>query len=214
MAALASGWVLLLAGGGSALAGEVYTCVDAYGRNLTSDRPIVDCLDREQRVLSQQGVTIRILTPSQTALEREQQEARRRQAALEQQRIRDAQRRDRNLLSRFPNKAAHDVARANALEQSQIGMKAASNRLATLAEEREQINQEMAFYKDDPTRMPASLRRALEDNNTSTTIQQQALAMQKAERDRINARFDEELTHLRELWATAGKTQAGAPSMN
>ena len=29
----------------------IYTCTDAKGRKLTSDRPIPECHDREQRVL-------------------------------------------------------------------------------------------------------------------------------------------------------------------
>ncbi|HET7868163.1 MAG TPA: DUF4124 domain-containing protein, partial [Burkholderiaceae bacterium] len=34
---------------GSAGSG-IYSCTDARGRRLTSDRPIIECLDREQRV--------------------------------------------------------------------------------------------------------------------------------------------------------------------
>ncbi|OYX12745.1 MAG: DUF4124 domain-containing protein, partial [Acidovorax sp. 32-64-7] len=29
--------------------GSIYTCVDRQGRRLTADRPIAECLDREQR---------------------------------------------------------------------------------------------------------------------------------------------------------------------
>ena len=29
--------------------GGIYTCVDATGRRITSDRPIMSCIDREQR---------------------------------------------------------------------------------------------------------------------------------------------------------------------
>ena len=40
-------------------AGGIYTCVDAYGRRITSDRPIPECMDREQRQLSSSGVSRR-----------------------------------------------------------------------------------------------------------------------------------------------------------
>ena len=38
----------------------IYTCVDAKGRRLTSDRPIVECLDREQKELTPNGNVKRI----------------------------------------------------------------------------------------------------------------------------------------------------------
>ena len=47
-------------------AGGIYTCVDAYGRRITSDRPIPECMDREQRQLSSSGVTRRVLRPEPT----------------------------------------------------------------------------------------------------------------------------------------------------
>ena len=50
----------LLVGGGvwvaaHAQGSSIYTCVDSKGRRLTSDRPIVECLDREQHQLGNTG---------------------------------------------------------------------------------------------------------------------------------------------------------------
>ena len=45
----------LAAGASWAQVGGIYTCTDANGRKLTSDRPIPACLDREQNVLNPQG---------------------------------------------------------------------------------------------------------------------------------------------------------------
>ena len=42
----------------------IYTCVDTRGRRLTSDRPIIECLDREQRVMNKDGSTRTVLPPS------------------------------------------------------------------------------------------------------------------------------------------------------
>ncbi|WP_432214584.1 DUF4124 domain-containing protein, partial [Salmonella enterica] len=38
--------------------GGIYTCVDAKGRKLTADRPILDCIDREQKELNASGQVI------------------------------------------------------------------------------------------------------------------------------------------------------------
>jgi hypothetical protein len=57
----------------------IYTCIDSNGRRITSDRPIPECLDREQRQLSGSGLVRRGLPPSYTADERAQLDAQRRQ---------------------------------------------------------------------------------------------------------------------------------------
>ena len=51
-------------------AGGIYSCVDAYGRRLTSDRPILSCIDREQRELNRSGGTRRVIPPTLSATER------------------------------------------------------------------------------------------------------------------------------------------------
>ena len=61
--------------------GQTFTCVNAAGRTLTSDRLIGECMDREQRVLSREGALIGIVPPSLTADERAEKEARDRRLA-------------------------------------------------------------------------------------------------------------------------------------
>ena len=56
-------------GSSPSLAG-IYSCVDAQGRRLTSDRPIPECVNREQRVLNRDGSVQRVLQPTLTAEER------------------------------------------------------------------------------------------------------------------------------------------------
>ena len=56
---------LLLGGGGAAHAqSRMYTCVDAKGNTIVRDRPIVECLDREQRVLNRDGSVQRVVPPT------------------------------------------------------------------------------------------------------------------------------------------------------
>ena len=45
----------------------IYSCVDAQGRKLTSDRQIAACVDREQRVLNPSGTVRARLAPTPTA---------------------------------------------------------------------------------------------------------------------------------------------------
>lgn len=178
----------------------IYTCIDAQGRRITSDRPIPDCLDRPQRELNRSGTTKRVVPPSPTAEEREAQAAREREARAARQRARDAIRRDQALLARYPDPAAHEASRQEALAQTLVVVAAAGQRIVELELERARLDDEMEFYVSDPSRAPAKLLRDIESNKAEVAEQHRAIANQEEERRRINARFDEEAAHLRDLW--------------
>ena len=59
---------------------SIYTCVDKQGRKLTSDRPIPECIDREQRELSPTGTVRRVIGPTLTEHERAAREVERRKS--------------------------------------------------------------------------------------------------------------------------------------
>ena len=183
--------------------GGIYTCIDAQGRKLTSDRPIPECLDREQRVLNPSGTVAQKVGPSLTAAERAQADAKEKQDAQERSRLLDEHRREKALLARFPNRAIHDKERADALEQVVASSQAARVRLAELASQRKKLNDEMEFYRKDPAKAPQYLRRQVEENTQNMAAQQHFIAEQDDESKRVNARFDEELVRLRQLWAPA-----------
>ncbi len=181
----------------------IYTCVDAQGRRLTSDRPIMACLDREQRELSRTGSTKRVHGPTLTAVEQQAQEAREKAEALQRSQARNQQRLDQALLARYPNRAAHDAGREQALAVPQQIINAAEKSLDNLGKERQRLQQELAFYEGDPAKAPAQVRRALTNNETATRSQEKAIADQRAEQARLNARFDDELKRLQALWEAA-----------
>ncbi|MEK9803169.1 MAG: DUF4124 domain-containing protein, partial [Curvibacter sp.] len=64
-----------------AVPGGIYTCTDAQGRKLTSDRPIRECADREQLLLNPSGTVRAVIPPTLTGPERAVQEARQRREA-------------------------------------------------------------------------------------------------------------------------------------
>jgi hypothetical protein len=180
----------------------VYTCVDAKGRKLTSDRPIPECTDREQKVLNPSGTVKQTVGPTLTAQERAVQEQKEKQELEDRNRIAEERRRDKALMMRYPNKAVHDQERTEALAQIVVVKQAAVNRINELAAQRNKLNDEMEFYKKDPTKAPAYLRRQVEDNVQSTSVQKRFIAEQDDEAKRVNLRFDDELARLRQLWPT------------
>ena len=184
----------------------IYACVDAKGRKLTSDRPIPECIDREQQVLNPSGTVRSKVGPTLTAQERAAVEAKEKLAAEESARRDEEKRRDRALLLRYPGKAVHDAERAEAIAQINVVKKAALNRIEELTRQRTTVNVEMEFYKKDASKAPPSLRRQVDDVTQSLAVQGRFVADQDGEINRVNARFDEELARLKSLWPM----QAGA----
>lgn len=182
-------------------AGFVFTCVANGGRTITADRPIAECMDREQRVLRRDGSLDRIILPPLTAEQRAEKDARARAAAEEKRVLAEAVRRDRNLLQRYPDQAAHDKARESALRASTEAMAMSERRLAELAAERKPLAAEAEFYKGK--QLPPKLRQQFNANDGATEAQRAALQNLKAEAARVNALYDAEAERLRRLWAGA-----------
>ncbi len=206
----ALGALLACALAGTALAQSagsgIYTCTDSKGRTITSDRPIMECLDREQRELGKTGVTKRVLPPSYTADERAKLETQRKSEEEVQARIAEEKRRDRALLIRYPNQTVHDRERGEALAQIDEVVTAVVRREQSLAKQRQEIGIELEFYQGDVNKAPSWLKRKLEDNESQVQVQKRFLDDQAQEKKRINARFDEELVKLRQLWRSLGIT--------
>lgn len=181
--------------------GAIFTCTDANGKKLTSDRLIPACTTREQRVLNPDGSLHHVVPPTLTADERVEKEASERDAAAAFAAKQDAVRRDRNLLARFPNEAAHRKARIAALDNMRSALKSSEDRLELLAKARKPLMDEAEFY--NAKTMPATLRVHIEGNDAATEAQRSLIQNQRSEILRINKRYDAEFEYLKKLWGGA-----------
>lgn len=179
---------------------EIYTCIDAKGRKLTSDRKIPECIDREQRILNPSGTVKARVGPNLTAQEHNEIEAKARVVQQERTRLEEEKKRDRALLIRYPNEALHQKERAESLRQVMLVKQAAVLRVNELLAERGKLLDEMAFYTKDPSKAPVKLRQQLEAVTQALAAQGRFLADKDNEMARTNARFDEELSRLQPLW--------------
>jgi hypothetical protein len=189
-----------------ARAAAIYSCLDATGKRHTSDRPIAECLDREQRVLNNDGSQRQTLPPRMNAEERALAEERQRlkeQVAAAQK---DAVRRDRNLMMRFPDEATHQKAREASLDDLRRAVLLSERRLRDLLDERQPLLAESEFYKG--RRLPYKINAKLEANDAQQQAQQDIIQNQRAESVRINALYDAELERLKRLWAGASPGSA------
>jgi hypothetical protein len=187
---------------GSQARAEIYSCVDAKGRTITADRPIMDCLDRNQRELSNFGLVKRQIGPALTAQEQLQQDQKDKLVAEQRAREAESKRRDRTLLLHYPNRAAHDQQRAATLAQSDETIQLAKKIITELTLERKAMTRELESYAKDPSKAPPSIKLSLKDNQESLLEHQQIIADQEQEKKRITKRFDEELVRLMQLWGT------------
>lgn len=194
-------------------AGGIYTCVDDQGRRLTSDRPIAACTAKEQQILNRDGSVKGVHPPTLTAQERAEREAIERKASAERMARLEAIRRDKNLLARYRDEAAHLRAREAALDTVRLAIKATEARVKALEAERKPLENEAEFYVGK--RLPPKLKAQIEANDTAVQAQREAAATQQAEVERVNRNFDVELFRLQKLWAGAPPGSMGpipAPS--
>lgn len=191
-----------------ATAAGIYSCVDASGKRLTSDRPIAECLDREQRVLNKDGSVRAVVPPRMSAKEKAERDARLRDQSLAEAARKDAIRRDRNLLMRYPDEGAHNRARQAAMDELLAGIEQSERRIQVLRTERKPLDSESEFYAGK--RLPPKLRGQIEANEAQQQAQRDIIQQQRTEMSRLNAIYDAELTHLRPMWAGAAPGAAAA----
>ncbi|HSW18795.1 MAG TPA: DUF4124 domain-containing protein [Ramlibacter sp.] len=182
-------------------ANSIYVCVDAQGRRLTSDRPILECLDREQRELNASGTVRRTVPPSPTAVERAALDAKAQKELDERNKVIELRQRNRALLTRFPNQGVLDRERTAALATVNDLIATATLQTASLVSQRAKLNAEAAKHGADAAKAPAALRRSIEHNEEDRAAQERFIAGQMAEKQRVNTRFDDMQKDLLVLWA-------------
>lgn len=179
---------------------EIYTCTDARGRKLTSDRPIPECRDREQRILNPSGTVKTRVGPTLTTMERREIEAQAKAEREQQAILEEEKRRDRALLIRYPTPAVHQTEREAALSKVSQVKQSALNQVTDLLEQKAKLMAEMDFYEKDPSKAPPKLRRQIDQVNQALAAQGRFMTDKDAEAARVNARFDAEQARLAPLW--------------
>jgi hypothetical protein len=181
-----------------------YTC-NLNGKKLVSDRVIPECYGIEQRELNADGSLKRIVKPPQTPDEREADEIKNAADKAKISALNDAIRRDRNLMQRFPDEAAHQKAREKALDDARISVKNSNARIALLLQEKKKLEEEKKFYVNERVNkpLPTTLKQRLDATDASLEAQQSLTQNAQNEVVRINALYDAELLRLKKLWAGA-----------
>jgi hypothetical protein len=187
---------------------EIYTCIDARGRKLTSDRPIFECRDREQSILNPSGTVKARVGPTLTAKERSDLEAKAKAEQAQQALLDEERRRDRALLIRYPTQSVHEKERAQALAQINRVKQTAIAQVNDLLAQKSKLLDEMAFFEKDPSKAPPKLKRQMDEVNQMLAVQGRFMADKDADAARVNARFDAEQLRLAPLWQMAAPAKS------
>ena len=214
MTRLAAGSTFAVLLYGHVMAQGIYTCVDAKGRKITSDRPIAECMDRAQKEISPTGTVKRVLVPPPTAQEQANLEEKEKHDVEERHKVAKEKLRNRVLFKRYPDGTSHDKERATALERVNEDIKTATKRAEDLTVQRKGITTELEFYKNSPGKMPSTLKSRLDETDANIAIQKRLLAELEAEKKRITQRFDIEAATLKPQWDLAGVPSAVAAAPN
>jgi hypothetical protein len=158
------------------------------------------------RELRRTGGTLRRIEPTYTALELADREERERKSQMSIARRAEEQRRERALLVRYPNPAAHERECAEALASLDAILRVARQHLQDLASDRGKIEDELEFYKANPSHAPEALRLRMADNRRRVEAQGRFIA-HESEKERMRARFEEERARLTPLRSLAGSWQ-------
>lgn len=200
-AAIALGISLLLSAFLSNTAyAKIYTCVDAQGRKLTSDRPIAACLDREQKQMTASGVVKRIVQPSYTKAELKEKERLQKQAEAKAAQERARANTLEALLQRYPTPASLKKERLEEAELIEVRIRDGYTRLKEIQARRTTLNKELAFYTKNPEKTPRPLKiqkKSLEDGIKKS---HDYIAVQRKELVELHKKFDAEREILLPLW--------------
>ena len=184
-------------------AGRIFQCTLPDGRRLTSDKPIAECMSsgKSQRELNKDGSQKGVLEAPPTEDEKADRDRVARQREAERTAYFVAVRRDRDMLKRYPDEAAHAKARERALDDVAAAVRSSEARIKLLLKERKPLLEDAEFYVGKP--LPSRLKLQLDANDAALEAQRSLVQNQQAEIVRVNKLFDDDLARLKKLWAGA-----------
>ncbi|HET7773949.1 MAG TPA: hypothetical protein VFK82_09000 [Burkholderiaceae bacterium] len=176
---------------------EIHTCKDDKGRTLTSDRPIPECLAREQRILNADGSVRKIIPAPLTREQRAELEQRQAAEKAAEQRRQEERRRDLMLVSNYKTEAELDQAYIRALEVPVEALKASRIRIDELMKALTAVRKEGEFYEGKV--WPAALRSKLTEIQAGIEAEQRNIGNKAEDIRRVNERFAADRIRLRQL---------------
>ncbi|MQR00528.1 DUF4124 domain-containing protein [Glaciimonas sp. GS1] len=190
---------------------QIYSCKDAGGRTISSDRPMPECDHSDVQLLSKSGIVKGDIPAPLNAEQKRQkqiQDAKRQAAAdaIEQQR-----QQDRALLARYHNEDDIAISRRYYLALSQDYITRDKGLIEDAKKQLESDRLESEFYKKKKV-LPAALRNSIDEANRAIANAKSSIADHQADAVKINLKFDDMLKRYRELTQGQGGMETVAAS--
>ena len=204
-------WVLLGLLAAAPLAqAQLYVCTDARGRTISGDRPPAECADRAVRELRSDGSVRRVIEPPLTPEQKAQRAAEQRRQLEDAERQRAQMRKDLALLETYANEEEIERARNMALATRQQQIERAQKRLEDHRRERKRLDSEAEFYVK--REIPEKLKRSFAANAALVANDERVIREMRAEMERVNERFDDEVERFRRLVSGGAQPVQRLPS--
>ena len=178
---------------------EIYTCKDAGGHTLTSDRPIPECADRAMFVRQHPGQGQREIPRPKTAEERRKAEAEIEKQKIEEQLEEQRKRDELYLLANFKSENDIELSRQRLLETFKEKIRVGNEQIKAVDRILTELQSEQKnAAKKSPAENAELQHRA---NQLAESIKNSRISNQKyeAEQMRINAEFDDTLKRYRDI---------------
>ncbi len=178
---------------------EIYTCKDAAGHTLTSDRPIPECADRAMFVRQNPGQSLREIPRPKTAEERRKADAEQEKQKIAEQLEDQRKREELYLLANFKSENDIEITRQRSLEvvkeKIRVGseqIKAVDHLLAEL-----QVEQRDSVKKSPAEN--ANLQSRANQLVMSIKNSRESVARYEGEKNLINTQYDDILNRYRDI---------------
>jgi hypothetical protein len=176
---------------------SIYTCRDQYGKTMTSDQPIPNCVG-VMRELGPSGIVRREIAAPLTPEQQRQKDADDRARRAAEEVAREKRRRDTALLAAYQNTDQIEAARKRALSDADASIKLSQERMIELVKEKKSLQQEaLQTYGSKP--LPPLFQRRIDDNQALIDDEDASIKTRQADIGRINQRYDDDLKRFQEL---------------
>ena len=189
--------IVLGLGGPAMAAGNFYCCVDANGKQVCGDLLPQACYGRAYRELGPNGQTLRNIEAPLTAEQRAARSAEEAQRKVEEEILREKDRKDQALLNTYGSEKDIEFMRMRAQTDVQKSISAAETKIAEIRTQRKVFENEAEFYKKK--KLPPEVQKGLRDADYEIKVQEYLIESKKKELDLIRIKYDEDLRRYQEI---------------
>lgn len=178
-------------------AGNLFCCIDAYGKQVCGDILPRECVGRAYRELGDNGRTLRTVEAPLTGEQRIQRAAEEERQKAEEAALREKQRKDQALLNTYGNEKDIEMMRQRALDDVQKSIKAAEAKIVEIRTLRKKYENEAEFYVKRT--LPTEVQKGLRDTDAEIKGQEAVIESKKKEIDSIRLKYDDDRRRYLEI---------------